>query len=98
MISVFHKQTYAPIRYETGIPSASLATASVKKLLFIKPDKTTGSWDADADGTKLVYEPGDDDLNVIGIYKIQSYVVIDGKVSKGSIRKFQVKAALKTPS
>jgi hypothetical protein len=78
---IYKNQSLAPISIDTGL--SNLGSATVKKILFTRPDKTSGAWEATVSGTKLTYQPVTADLNQAGIWRLQVFVTIDGKDGYG---------------
>ena len=61
--------------------NTDLATGSVFKIYYRKPDGTTGSWTAqkESDNTSISYTTlSANDLDVVGTWQLQSYVEISG--------------------
>jgi hypothetical protein len=79
---IYKGQTLAPIELDTGY---DLATATNQKILFRRPDKTTGAWVATITGTKLRYQLQAGDINAVGYWTVQSYFEVDGKKAYGDI-------------
>ncbi len=82
MSNVFNKQSLLIYKLDTGL---DLTAASVKKILYKKPDGSKGGWDASVEGTKLVYNFNDTDINVSGEWEFQAYVEIGGKKGYGDV-------------
>jgi len=54
-----------------------ISTATVKRIDYIKPDETTGSWTPILSGTDyLEYSMVDGDLDQAGSYSLQVYIEI----------------------
>lgn len=60
---------------DTGI---DLSQATVTQILFTRPDKSKGSFNAAVSGTQLVYEPTVNDFNQAGTYILQAFVTTGG--------------------
>lgn len=45
---------------------------------YKRPDGTTGSWTAAREGTVVTYTTDNDDLNIAGMWLIQSLAIIGG--------------------
>jgi hypothetical protein len=84
MSKIYAFQSNAPINIDTGI---SLATATATKILFKRPDGSSGEWDAVATGSTLTYDPTDTDLNQWGDWQFQAYCEIDGEAAYGEVIK-----------
>jgi hypothetical protein len=71
-----------------------ISGASELKMGFIKPDQTVVEFDAELvnDGTDgiLQYVTADGDVDQVGRWQAQPYVVIDGAKVHGEIYKFRV--------
>lgn len=81
MSNIYKGQTLLTIKLETGL---DISSATVKKINYKKPDGTIGSWTASADGTtKLSYSITANDINQVGIWKMQAFVTIAGKDAYG---------------
>lgn len=53
-----------------------ITDATTVKIVFLKPDGKTGSWDAEVSGTHYVlYKTVEGDLDVAGTWSMQIYVV-----------------------
>jgi hypothetical protein len=84
----------------SGLPSIRLATdfdlsgAEVKRILYTKPNKATGYWTATADGTDLVYNLSNTDIDVAGDWKVQAYVEVSGEKGYGNITRINFKTPL----
>jgi hypothetical protein len=83
MSDVFEGQSLLQIKLDTGI---SLTGTTVKKILFKKPNGEHGEWVVNTtEGTKLVYDVSDTDIEIAGNWQLQSYVEIAGKKGYGTI-------------
>lgn len=60
-----------------------LSTATDLEILYKKPSGATGSWTAVVSGTALVAITDNNDLDEVGVWRVQTKVVIDSKVKKG---------------
>lgn len=74
---------------------SSVATATAQKILFKRPDKTTGEWVAEkvagnANQIRYILQAGD--VAVAGIWVMQAYVVMPGWTGKGKSVKVTVRA------
>jgi hypothetical protein len=82
-MQVFNGQSLLQLKFDTGL---NLAAATVLKILFERPDGTAGFWAVTViDGTKLVYNVLETDINIAGNWQLQSYVEIAGKKGYGKI-------------
>jgi len=93
MSDIFKSQTLLTVKLETGL---TITSATVKKILYRKPDGTTGFWTATADGTtKLAYEVNlATDIDQAGIWKLQTFVTLSGKDGYGDIVEVDFKGPL----
>jgi len=82
MSHVFKQQGLLTIKLDTGY---DLSLATVHKIFYQKPDKTTGEWTATVNGTELVYEVQNTDIDQKGTWKFQSYIEAGGRKGYGEI-------------
>lgn len=83
MNNIYTGQTLLTIKLETDL---DVSLASEKKILYTKPDGTKGSWTATIDGTTAIkYDVLTNDISLSGIWKLQAYVVIAGKIGYGDV-------------
>lgn len=82
-MSVFKKQSLLTLKLETNYDD--LAAATVKRILFKRPDGTEGFWNADQEGTLLVYNLQNGDINKEGNWQFQTYIEVGGKNAPGTI-------------
>ncbi len=68
---IFVGQSLFNIRLDT---KRDLTGISVAKIQYIKPDKSVGEWDAEIEGTEVVYEVQVDDIDQHGPWDFRSYV------------------------
>lgn len=80
---VFKKQSLLTIKLETNY--SDLAAASTTKILYKKPDETKGEWSASVAGTKLVYNLTNGEIDQIGTWEFQAYIVVGGLEGFGNI-------------
>lgn len=83
MSHVFKTQSLLTITVETGY--GSLASASVSRILFTKPNKETGYFEGTVSGTTLVYSFIDGDIDQSGLWYFQSYIEVGGLKGLGLI-------------
>ena len=83
MSHVFKNQTLLTIVLETNY--ASLASATVKKILYKDPNGRVGSWNATSSGTTLTYNISTDDVIRAGRWEFQSYIEVGGLKGFGKI-------------
>lgn len=80
--NVFKGQSYLDIYLDTKI---DISGASEVRVLYEKPDGTSGNWVAVVDDTtkvKYAVQPGDIDQD--GTWKFQAYALIAGRVALGN--------------
>ncbi len=82
-MSVFKIQSLLSITLETNYNA--LASASVTRILYKKPNGTTGYWTATVSGTKLIYNVQNGDIDINGTWKFQSYIEAGGLKGFGSV-------------
>jgi hypothetical protein len=73
-----NKNESKELRFNTD--NLSLSSASVKRILYIKPDGSTGYWTATLTGTKLIYTTVDGDLDQVGEWAFQPFVEFAGGI------------------
>jgi len=91
MSDVFKTQSLLTIILETNY--SGLASADVKKILYTKPNRTTGYFTATVDGTRLKYIVQAGDIDQSGEWKFQAYIEVSGRTGYGD----EVKQEFKTP-
>lgn len=74
-------QSVRPITLETTF---TLAGASVAQILYRKPNGQTGAWNASISGNNLTYNISSTDVDIVGNWRLQAYVVIDGEKYYGA--------------
>lgn len=92
MSLLYKGQSLFTISLETGIDT--LASASVKKILYKKPSGATGEWTAVVNGTKLIYDVQANDIDESGTWQLQAFIVIDGRTGYGQITTQQISQPL----
>lgn len=92
MANIFKSQSDLTINVDTGI---DLTGATVMQILFTRPDKSKGSFNAAVSGTQLVYQPSANDFNQIGTYILQAFVTIGGRDAYGAFVSLVVVNTLK---
>ena len=82
------------ITIQDGTTAVDISTATTKKIVFKKPSGTKLTYDTAfvSDGTdgKIKYNAVADDLDEIGTYKLQSYVIISDGTFYTDITSFKV--------
>lgn len=85
-------QSYTTITLDTGI---DISTASSAKIIYRKPDGTTGAWTGSVvETTKVRYVTEDGDIDQGGLWKFQAYAVIDGDEAYGELYEEWVKVPI----
>lgn len=82
MAQVFKKQSNLIISLDTG---TDMSAATEKKILYRKPNGTTGEWVATSAGTILSYQLTDTSIDRDGTWSFQAYAIIAGKKYYGEI-------------
>lgn len=75
------------IRVDVG---SDITGATVHKIKYIKPDGSTGDWDATVSTQYLQYTTVADDLNQIGEWIVQALVTTASGTWHGEITRFEV--------
>jgi hypothetical protein len=77
-----------PIVFDTG---EDLTLATVHKLIYRKPNGTTGEWEGIIDGTKLMFVTTlITDLDQAGTWDVDAYIEIPGWKGHSDIDHFDV--------
>jgi hypothetical protein len=79
----FKSQSLLIITVETGY--SGLGSATVKRILFEKPNGSKGYWDATVSGTTLTYQTTNSDIDQVGLWKFHSYIEVGGLKAYGDI-------------
>ena len=90
-MAIFKNQTLLTIQLNTGI---DVSASTTTKVLYQKPNNTSGEWTATVSGTNVVYDVQSSDLDVAGTWKVQPLVTIGGKVGYGEIKPMLVSDTL----
>lgn len=91
-MAIFQGQSLLTIELETSYDISSATTA---KILFQKPDGTTGEFEGVvSDTTKVAYTTETGDLDQAGTWHMQAYVEIDGLKGYGAITYVTVESNL----
>ncbi len=90
MAKIYLDQSNLKITAETGVTVTGALSQVIK---FIKPDGSTGEWDATIDGTEDIFyefsEPSE--LDQLGVWVFWAYVVFaDGRNAPGEPEKIEV--------
>lgn len=84
---VYYNDIGTLIKVDVG---SDVTGATVHKIKFIKPDGTTGEWDATVATQYLQYTTVDGDLNQIGEWVVQALVTTASGTWHGEIARFEV--------
>ena len=75
--------TGTQIRLETGVDVSYAESVAIH---YKKPNGTTGTWNAIADGTEVVHTTVASDWDVAGWWQYQAYIVnLDGWTGRGEV-------------
>ena len=85
MSHVFKNQSLLRITAETGYND--LASTDVHRILYTKPDGSSGFFEGTISGTKLIYNLVAGDIDQEGYWNFQAYVEIGGLKGYGEIAK-----------
>jgi hypothetical protein len=77
----YNNASLLSIELDTGY---NLVGATNTKILFQRPDMTKGDWPATIMGTVLKHDFNDGDLNMPGVWSMQSYFEVGGKKAIGN--------------
>ena len=89
-VNIYIGQTLAPIRLDL---EKDVSSASLTEILYERPDGVKGKWTAAlmSGSTEIIeYVPTVDDLNVVGVWKIQSHIVMSGYHGYGNVVSLRV--------
>lgn len=79
----FKTQSLLVITVETGY--SGLGSATVKRILFTKPNGSKGYWNGTVSGTSLTYQTTEGDIDQAGLWKFQAYIEVGGLKGFGDI-------------
>lgn len=82
-MSLFKTQSLFSIIAQTDY--SDLASASVTRILYKKPNETTGYWAATVSGNDLVYNVSSGDIDQKGVWEFQAYIEVGGLKGFGGI-------------
>jgi hypothetical protein len=82
-MSLFKGQSLLTLTVDTGYKD--VASATVTKILYEKPNRKKGEFEAIVDGTKLSYDVQNGDIDVAGMWKFQAYIEVGGLKGYGDI-------------
>lgn len=82
-MSLFKTQSLFSIIAETNYPS--LGSATITRILYEKPNREKGYWDATVSGTQLIYNVADGDIDQSGKWQLQAYIEVGGLDGFGDI-------------
>lgn len=96
MPKIYKNDVGTKIRLDAG---SDISSATELKIKYLKPDGTKAEWPATPEGTQFAYYITQEaDLNVVGKYKVQLYVVLSAWKGHGEITDFSVFEPLKQTS
>ena len=81
-MSIFNTQSLLTITLDCG---TSVVGATTARVLYQKPDGTTGYWNATPSTNYLIYSILDGDIDQSGVWRFQAYAVLTGKIAYGEI-------------
>lgn len=91
-MNVFIGQTLLTICLDTGY---DLTPASEVKILYVKPSGEKGDFTAAvSDTTKILYNVEAGDIDVSGVWTLQAYAEIGGKIGLGTKTSLRVKRSI----
>ena len=93
MSDVFKGQKLLRINLDTD---TALTSGSGFKIIYKKPDSTTGSWDAQVDGTKVYVDCDDGKIDQAGVWEFQPYWTENSNPIYGDIIQQEFKEPLKS--
>ena len=95
-MSVYKSQTGWSVIAETD--ESDLASATVKYILYKKPNGASGQWDADVSGTTLIYNVEEGDIDRIGKWSFQAFYVLNGQRYFGKVASKIIEQPLTIPA
>lgn len=87
-MNIFVGQSYLRFVVNTGV---ALDAAANLRIYYRKPSDEGGFWSGTASGENIVYDVQNNDLDEVGIWRMQSYAEIGGRIAWGEV--FRVKIA-----
>jgi hypothetical protein len=73
----------------------NISTATTLRIYYRKPHGTSGYWEADLESARqMFYILAASDIDEIGVWRVQPYVVMGGVSTYGDIERFEVKEIL----
>jgi hypothetical protein len=84
MSQIFLEQSLLELTAPTGLDD--LNTATTTQILYRKPSGDQGAWTATVDGMNLIYDLQNGDIDEIGRWQFQAYVVNGGLKGYGCIK------------
>lgn len=88
---VFYNDIGTLINVDVG---SDVTGATTRKIKYIKPDGESGEWNATISTQYLQYTTVDEDLDQVGDWIIQAYVVTPSGSWHGETARFEVKAPI----
>ena len=86
-MNYFVGQSNLTISLETGL---DLTAATNPKILFTRPNGSTGSWTATKNVQALTYNLQNGDIDQPGTWKFQGYCELAGRKAFGDVAKIEV--------
>ena len=91
-MTIYKNQSLLNISLNTGI---NISAGSEFKILYKKPNNITGTWTGQLSGTtNVIYAVQPGDIDKVGKWKLQAYVVVNGLYGYGEIIEIDVTGAL----
>lgn len=88
MAKIYKGDIGLKIKLDAG---SDISTETTLKIKYIKPDGTDGEWDATVEDTNYaIYVTLTDDLNKVGVWKVQIYAVLTSWTGHGTMASFRV--------
>jgi len=82
MSNYYVNQGNVTITNDTGV---TLAGATITRIIYRKPNGTTGYWNATPSGTTLTYALQSGDIDIAGNWRLQAYIVSSGQKGYGTV-------------
>lgn len=84
MSELFKTQSLLTLDAPTGFDD--LVSATTTQILYRKPSGATGAWTATVDGRDLTYNIHNGDIDEVGSWQFQAYIVVGGLKGFGSLK------------
>lgn len=66
--------------------NTDLSAAANTRIYYQRPDDSDGYWDAEISGENLVYTLQSEDIDQIGIWRLQAYAELNGPVRGATVK------------